>query len=95
MVSRLIPEDKVLPVRANVANRTRDEMEQYVRARNPEWWEREQQRRAQAEQRATARGDTARRPNRAVAPASPCVPSGTDESAPGIGPSRAVVKPAM
>jgi len=95
VVSRLIPEDKILPVRANVANRTRDEMEQYVRARNPEWWEREQQRRAQAEQRATARGDTARRPNRAAAPASPCVAPGTDASAPGIGSSRGVLKPAM
>ena len=94
VVSRLIPEDKVLPVRANVAHRTRDDMEQYVSARNPEWWEREQERRAQAEQRAVARGDTARRPNRTAAPASPCVAPGTDASARGTGSSRAVVKPA-
>lgn len=74
VVSRLIPEDKFLPARANVANRTRDDMEEYVRARNQEWWQREQQRRADARLRAAARGDSAQRSN-APAPYARCVPS--------------------
>ena len=72
VVSRLIPETKVLPVRANVANRTRDEMERYVRDRNPEWWAREQQRQAEAASRAPARDTTRRAPQGAAPP--PCVP---------------------
>ena len=56
LVSRLIPESKRVPVTANVANRTRDQMESYTRDHNPEWWAREQQRQA-----ASARGDSARR----------------------------------
>jgi hypothetical protein len=44
LITRLIPENKHLPVRANVANRTRDEMAKYVQERNPEWWAREQER---------------------------------------------------
>lgn len=59
LVSRLIPENRVLPVRANVANRTRDDMERFVRERNPEWWEREQAR--QAELQRVAAADSARR----------------------------------
>jgi len=55
LVARLIPEDKLLPQRANVANRTREEMNNYVRERNPEWWAREQVReRERAAARATA-----------------------------------------
>jgi hypothetical protein len=76
VVRRLIPEDRVVPVRANVANRTREDMDRYVRDRNPEWWVREQLRLADAAaQRATTRADSARRP---AAPAAgqepPCVP---------------------
>ena len=46
LITRLIPENKRLPIRANVANRTRQEMAAYVQQRNPEWWQREQQRMA-------------------------------------------------
>jgi hypothetical protein len=56
LVSRLIPENRFLPVRANVANQTRDQMEQYVRDRNPEWWAREQQRQAADSTRRAAAG---------------------------------------
>src|SRR5215208_3559302 len=61
LVSRLIPEQKFLPVRANVAKRTRDELERYVREHNPEWWEREQARQAAATQRAAAGADSSQR----------------------------------
>jgi hypothetical protein len=72
LVSRLIPESKYLPVRANVANRTREELERYVRERNPEWWEREQAR--EAARAAAARPDSARRAG--TPPADPpCVPT--------------------
>lgn len=72
LVSRLIPENRYLPVRANVANRTREELERYVRERNPEWWVREQQRQEAA---AAARADSARRAGVAPAGAAqPCVP---------------------
>ncbi len=70
LVSRLMPENTVLPVRANVANRTRDEMERLVRERNPEWWEREQARQAAA---ARTTADSARRQPPSPAPADPCV----------------------
>ena len=71
-MSRLIPENKYLPVRANVANRTREELERYVRDRNPEWWQREQQR--EAARAAAARPDSARR--QGTPPADPpCVPT--------------------
>ena len=80
LVSRLIPENKSVPVRANVANRTREEMERYVREHNAEWWEREQGR--QAEAAIAARADSVRRaavPQTATAaPAAatpPCVPA--------------------
>ena len=77
LISRLIPEDKYLPQRANVANRTREEMNQYVRERNPEWWKREQAR-EQARERERA-AQQAQRPgaNRGGgAPAQPtCVPT--------------------
>jgi len=76
LVSRLIPEDKRVPVRANVANRTRDEMERYVRDHNPEWWAREQQRQAEAS-RLAARGDSTRRAPAAGAAPPPCVPTAT------------------
>ena len=70
LVSRLMPENRVLPVRANVANRTRDEMERLVRERNPEWWEREQARQAVA---ARTTADSAPRQPPATPPADPCV----------------------
>lgn len=73
LVSRLIPENKYLPVRANVANRTRADMERYVRERNPAWWAREQEREAKA---IAARGDSTRRAPSA-APQPPCVPQDT------------------
>lgn len=69
LVSRLMPENKYLPVRANVANRTREEMERYVRERNPEWWEREQRRQADAPRAA----DSTRRNAAPPAQAPPCV----------------------
>jgi hypothetical protein len=75
LVSRLIPENKFVPVRANVANRTREDMERYVRDHNPEWWAREQQRQAEANRLAT-RGDTTRRAPPAASPP-PCVPQPT------------------
>jgi hypothetical protein len=75
LVARLIPENKMLPVRANVANRTREDMERYVRDRNPEWWAREQQRQAEAA-RLAARDTTRRGPPAGAAP-SPCVPTAT------------------
>jgi len=58
LVTRLIPEDKLLPQRANVANRTRDEMARHVQLNNPEWWQREQEREAA---RLAARGGGAGR----------------------------------
>ena len=60
LISRLIPENRYLPVRANVANRTRAEMENFVHEHNPEWWAREQQRQADSSSRTAARGDSAR-----------------------------------
>jgi uncharacterized membrane protein YgcG len=53
LITRLIPEDKDLPVRANVAKRTRQEMAEYVQRNNPEWWQRERQRQ---QEQAAARG---------------------------------------
>ncbi len=77
LITRLIPENKLVPVRANVANRTRPDMDRYVREHNPEWWAREQQRIADSTARMAARGDSARRgrggaPNQPVEP--PCTP---------------------
>ena len=60
LISRLIPEDRYLPVRANVANRTRAQMDSLVHARNPEWWAREQQRQAKAAGRDSTRAGGAR-----------------------------------
>ncbi len=77
VVSRLIPENKFLPVRANVANRTREDLERYVRERNPEWWAREQERQAAAARAAAARADSTRRGAPANAAAQPCVPQPT------------------
>lgn len=59
LITRLIPEDRELPGRANVANRSRADMEAYVREQNPEWWQREQQRQ-QAIAAARARGEGGR-----------------------------------
>jgi hypothetical protein len=56
LVSRLIPESKIVPVTANVAHQTREQMEQTVRDRNPDWWKREQQRQAAALRDSTRRG---------------------------------------
>jgi hypothetical protein len=65
LVSRLIPEDKYLPVTANVAHRTREQMNEYVRDHNPDWWEREQKR---EEERAAARAGRAGRGGRGARP---------------------------
>jgi hypothetical protein len=76
LISRLIPEDKYLPVRANVANRTRAQLDSYVREHNPEWWPREQQRMAEEARRdSTGRGDVragSTRQRERTTP--PCVP---------------------
>ena len=56
LITRLIPEDKRLSIRANVANRTREEMAQLVQRSNPEWWQREQQRIAARAAAAPGRG---------------------------------------
>jgi hypothetical protein len=79
LVSRLIPENKALPVRANVANRTREDLERYVREHNPEWWAREEARQA------ATRADSTRRAGQAAqggaggagGGAPPCVPGTT------------------
>jgi hypothetical protein len=71
LVSRLIPEHKQVPATANVAHRTRAEMDAYVREHNPEWWAREQQRPAASPTMA----DSTRRAASA-ATAQPCVPRG-------------------
>ena len=77
LISRLIPENRYLPVRANVANRTRAQMDSLVHARNPEWWVREQRRQAEEAKRDSTRGRDARagaaRRGRRDAPP-PCVP---------------------
>lgn len=44
LFTRLIPETQTLPGRANVADRSRDEMNELVREQNPDWWERERAR---------------------------------------------------
>jgi hypothetical protein len=76
LVSRLIPENKFLPVRANVANRTREQLESYVRERNPEWWAREQQREAEAAARRASAPPTAGRGGGGGGGTPPCVPQG-------------------
>ena len=76
VVSRLIPENKIVPGRANVAARPRAEMDRAVREQNPEWWTREQKRIADSTARLAARGDSGRRgggPAQAGANP-PCVP---------------------
>jgi hypothetical protein len=78
LVSRLIPENKMVPVTANVANRTREAMDRYVQDHNPDWWTREQGRQADNAARRTARADTTRRAPPAAAP--PCVPQTTSNS---------------
>ena len=74
LITRLIPENRYLPVRANVANRTRADMDAYVREHNPDWWQREQ---ARMQQRAAARRDSASQTRPAPAPAQRCVPQTT------------------
>jgi len=82
LITRLIPEDKFLPVRANVANRAREDMDRLVRDQNSEWWQREQQR--EAERQAARAGGAGRRGGagaaagagaRGAAPAQTCTPS--------------------
>lgn len=76
LISRLIPEDRSVPPIANVAARTRAEMERMVQERNPDWWQREQQRQAE---RQAARGGGAGGRGGAGAGAPPqptCTPSG-------------------
>ena len=82
LVSRLIPPNKYLPVRANVANRTRAEMASYVRDRNPEWWQREQER---EQSRAAARRDSTSQTRQAGAPTPRCVPQAAPSLEPGGG----------
>lgn len=86
VVSRLIPENKFLPGRANVANRTREEMNRYVREHNPEWWTREQSRQAETARRAPVRGDSARGAAPTTGAPAPCVPrpAGNDLSDVGV-----------
>ncbi|MEP6491671.1 MAG: hypothetical protein ABJF01_03270 [bacterium] len=81
VVSRLIPENRLVPARANVANHTREEMDRGVRERNPQWWASEQQRQANVARNST-RPDSARRA--ALAPSSTpvCVPQATPTSTP-------------
>jgi hypothetical protein len=81
LVRRLIPENKIVPPTANVANRTREAMDRYVRDRNPDWWAREQQRIADSTaRRAAARGDSTRRgaPQQQQAATPPCVPQSSE-----------------
>ncbi|MCJ7628091.1 MAG: hypothetical protein MUO50_06845, partial [Longimicrobiales bacterium] len=54
LITRLIPEGHYLPPQANVANRTREELNDYVQTRNPDWWVREQER--QRRRRAPLKG---------------------------------------
>jgi hypothetical protein len=56
LISRLIPEGHVLPARANVAHRPAAEMSEYVRAKNPDWWVREQEREREREAARAGRG---------------------------------------
>jgi hypothetical protein len=78
LVSRLIPENKIVPGRANVAARPRAEMDRAVREQNAEWWTREQQRIADSTARMAARRDSAGRGGRGAAAnqaaTPPCVP---------------------
>lgn len=75
LISRLIPEDKYLPVRANVANRTREQMNDHVRDHNPEWWQREQVREQErAAQRAARGGAGNAGAGGGGGAAAPCVP---------------------
>jgi hypothetical protein len=78
LVKRLMPETAVLPQRANVANRSREDLERLVRERNPAWWEREQVRQEAAARRAAARADSTQRAGAGApaAPPQPCVPRG-------------------
>lgn len=74
LVSRLIPENKIVPATANVAHRTREEMDAYVRDHNPEWWARHQRADSTA-RRPAARGGNAQRAGAQAPP--PCVPTRT------------------
>lgn len=85
LISRLIPENRYLPVRANVADRTRADMDAYVRDHNPEWWQREQARRERA---TAARRDSAPRIGPAPATAQRCVPQSAATPAPAPAPDR-------
>ena len=83
LISRLIPESAHLPVRANVAARTRAQMDSLVETRNPEWWVRERQRQAEAARqdstrRLAAGSDASRRSSRTTTPQ--CVPRSSRES---------------
>jgi len=75
LVSRLIPESKIVPVTANVAHQTREQMEQIVRDNNPEWWKREQQRQAAAARDSSRRGAAPQ--GGGAAQQQPCVPQRT------------------
>jgi hypothetical protein len=78
VVSRLIPESKIIPATVNVAHRTRDEMEQYVRDHNPEWSTREMQRQAADSTRRAGRGGSGGAPQEP-----PCTPQKVTPSATG------------
>jgi hypothetical protein len=73
LISRLIPENKFLPARANVAGRRREEMAKDIQERNPEWWQREQQRVAAAATGRAGGGGTGGRGGGAAA--APCTPA--------------------
>jgi hypothetical protein len=61
-------------VRANVAGQSREAMERKVQETNPDWWQREQRRQAEAR---AARGGGAGRGGRAggAAPQQTCTPT--------------------
>jgi len=75
LISRLIPEDKTMPVQANVAKRTRDEMARLVQEWNPQWWQREQKRVAAEQARSAGRGGRGGTAGGAAAGPPPCVPT--------------------
>jgi hypothetical protein len=65
LIARLIPESKEVPLQANVAKRTRAEMEAFVREHNPAWWAREQQRERERAERERVQGDSTQARGRA------------------------------
>ena len=91
LISRLIPEDKELPVRANVARQSSTDMVAYVRARNPDWWQREQEREAAA---TAARAANAQRQNAANTQPRPTATANTPANRGNANPPAAAATPA-